>query len=151
MTPPEAPTRAYLRADNPACLGHSPSSPSWPFYPPPTRRHRSDVSTPSINVSLTSSVPPNWRFNHLDQQLLDLQRTVERRFNQLDRRLDKELWDHRLSHQDLWRTQGIVSALRDIVRGLQKEVAYLRQLIEPSQPSARPLPTSASCCLYDAA
>ena len=49
--------------------------------------------------------------------------------------------NHRLSHQDqdLWRMQGLVSALRDTVRGLQQEVAYLRQLIERPQPSY-PLP-----------
>ena len=117
MTPPEAPTRAYIRRRQ--------SGLPWTLT----------ILTVLAFLSTTDSQAQEWRFDAIDQRFVEQQRTAERRFNQLD----KELWDHRLSHQDLWRTQGIVSALRDIVRGLQKEVAYLRQLIEPSQPSRPPL------------
>ena len=117
MTPPEAPTRAYLRRRQ--------SGLPWTLT----------ILTVLAFLSTTDSQAQEWRFDAIDQRFVEQQRTAERRFNQLD----KELWDHRLSHQDLWRTQGIVNILRDIVRGLQKEVAYLRQLIEPSQPSRPPL------------
>jgi uncharacterized membrane protein YccC len=121
MTPPEAPTRAYIRRRQ--------SGLPWTLT----------ILTVLAFLSTTDSQAQEWRFDAIDQRFVEQQRTAERRFNQLDQRLDKELWDHRLSHQDLWRTQGIVNILRDIVRGLQKEVAYLRQLIEPSQPSRPPL------------
>jgi uncharacterized membrane protein YccC len=117
MTPPEAPTRAYIRRRQ--------SGLPWTLT----------ILTVLAFLSTTDSQAQEWRFDAIDQRFVEQQRTAERRFNQLD----KELWDHRLSHQDLWRTQGIVNILRDIVRGLQKEVAYLRQLIEPSQPSRPPL------------
>ena len=116
MTPPEAPTRAYIRRRQ--------SGLPWTLT----------ILTVLAFLSTTDSQAQEWRFDAIDQRFVEQQRTAERRFNQLD----KELWDHRLSHQDLWRTQGIVNILRDIVRGLQKEVAYLRQLIEPSQPSRPP-------------
>lgn len=67
---------------------------------------------------------------------------IDRRFNRLDQRirhLDNNLWDHRMSQRPLWGTKAVVDALRDIVRGLQKEVAYLRQLIDPPQPIHSPL------------
>ncbi len=84
----------------------------------------------------------DWRFDHVDRQLQHQQHAIDWRYNYLDQRLqrlNKELSKHRLSHRDIWRTQGLVSALRDIVRGLQQEVAYLRRLIEHPQPSY-PLP-----------
>lgn len=80
---------------------------------------------------ITELQAQEWRFEAID-----------RRFNRLDRqirRLDNKLWDHRMSQRPLWGTKAVVDAPRDIVRGLQKEVAYLRQLIETPQPS-RPLP-----------
>ena len=139
MTPPEAPTRAYIRRRQ--------SGLPWTLtiltvlaFLSTTDSQAQEWRFDAIDQRFVEQQrTTDWRFNHLDQLLLDQQRTAERRFNQLDQRLDKELWDHRLSHQDLWRTQGIVNILRDIVRGLQKEVAYLRQLIEPSQPSRPPL------------
>lgn len=84
----------------------------------------------------------DWRFDHVDRRLQLQQHAIDWRYNNLDQqlqRLNKRLRDDRLSHQDIWRTQGLVSALRDIVRGLQQEAADLRRLIEPPQPS-RPLP-----------
>ena len=78
------------------------------------------------------------RFNQQEGRFED----IDRRFNRLDQRirhLDNNLWDHRMSQRPLWGTKAVVDALRDIVRGLQKEVAYLRQLIDPPQPIHSPL------------
>ena len=86
-----------------------------------------------------------WRFDAIDRRFNQQEgrfKDVDRRFNRLDQqihRLDNKLWDHSMSQLPLWGTKAAVDVLRDIVRGLQKEVAYLRQLIEPPQPS-RPLP-----------
>lgn len=79
-----------------------------------------------------------WRFEAIDRRFADQKRDTDWRFNHLDQRLQrlhKELSDHRLSHQEIWRTQGLVTALHDIVRGLRQEVAYLRRLIQRPQPS----------------
>lgn len=84
----------------------------------------------------------DWRFDAIDRRLVNQQHAIDWRFNHLDQRLQRlhqRLSDHSMSQLPLWGTKGAVDALRDIVRGLQKEVAYLRQLIEPPQPS-RPLP-----------
>lgn len=87
---------------------------------------------------ITELQAQEWRFEAIDRRF----NQQERRFNGLDqqiRRLDKNLWDHSMSQLPLWGTKGVVDALRDIVQELQEEVAYLRQLIDPPQPS-RPLP-----------
>lgn len=109
-----------------------------------TSRRRSDLLGTLIIFAalallfITELQAQEWRFEAIDRRF----NQQERRFNGLDqqiRRLDKSLWDHSMSQLPLWSTKGVVDALRDIVQELQKEVAYLRQLIEPPQPS-RPLP-----------
>lgn len=136
MTPPEvAPTRARTRRRQPGL--------PWTFI----------LLVALAALSTTDLQAQEWRFDAIDRRFVDQKRAIDQRFvdqqhaidwrfNHLDQRLQRlgrELSNHRLSHQDLRRTQSVVSALRDVVRGLQKEVAYLRQLIEPPQPS-RPLP-----------
>ena len=143
MTPPEiAPTRARSRRGQPGL--------PWTFI----------ILVALAALSTSDLRAQEWRFDAIDQRFVDQQRATDWRFdhvgrrlqlqqhgidwryNDLDRRLqrlNKELWDHRLIHQDIWRTQGLVSALRDIVRGLRQEVADLRRLLDPPQPS-RPLP-----------
>lgn len=91
---------------------------------------------------ITELQAQEWRFEAIDRRFNQLDKDIDRRFNRLDQqihRLHQRLSDHSMSQLPLWGTKGAVDALRDIVRGLQKEVAYLRQLIEPPQPS-RPLP-----------
>lgn len=91
---------------------------------------------------ITELQAQEWRFEAIDRRFNQLNKDIDRRFNRLDQqihRLHQRLSDHSRSQLPLWGTQGVVSVLRDVVRGLQQEVAYLRQLIEPPQPS-RPLP-----------
>ena len=94
---------------------------------------------------ITELQAQEWRFEAIDRRFDQQEgrfKDIDRRFNRLDQqihRLHQRLWDHSMSQLPLWGTKGAVDALRDVVRGLQKEVAYLRQLIEPPQPS-RPLP-----------
>ena len=143
MTPPEiAPTRARSRRGQPGL--------PWTFI----------ILVALAALSTSDLRAQEWRFNVIDQRFVDQQRATDLRFDHVGRRLqlqqhgidwrfnhlnqqlqrlNEKLWDHRLSHQDIWRTQGLVSALRDIVRGLQQEVADVRRLIEPPQTS-RPLP-----------
>ena len=94
---------------------------------------------------ITELQAQEWRFEAIDQRFNQQERRfedIDRRFNRLDqqiRRLDGNLWDYRMSQQPLWGTKGVVDALRDIVHRLQEEVAYLRRLIDPPQPSHPPL------------
>ena len=98
-----------------------------------TSRHWTLITYAALAVALTVSAhAQEWRFDHIDQRFGHLKQRLDR--------LDRELWEHRLSHQDLWRTQGVVNVLRDIVRGLQREMAYLRALIEPPQAGPAPPP-----------
>ena len=116
-----------------------------------TSRHWTLITYAALAVALTVSAhAQEWRFDHIDQRFADQERLANQRSDHIDQRfghlkqrldrLDRELWEHRLSHQDLWRTQGVVNVLRDIVRGLQREMAYLRALIEPPQAGPAPPP-----------
>ena len=87
---------------------------------------------------ITELQAQEWRFEAIDRRF----ENVDQRFNRLDQqihRLRLRLSDHSMSQLPLWGTKGVVDALRDIVQELQEEVAYLRQLLDPPQPS-RPLP-----------
>ena len=124
MTSPEIPARAPTR--------YGQASPPWACL----------FLVALAALPATDLQAQEWRFDIIDRRFVDQQRAIDWRFNNLGQRLqrlDKELWNHRLSHQDIQRIQGLVSVLRDVVRGLQREMASLRQLIEPPQPS-NPLP-----------
>lgn len=154
MTPPEvAPTRARSRRGQPG--------PPWTFI----------ILVALAALSTSDLRAQEWRFDAIDRRFVDQQRATDLRFDHVDRRLqlqqhaidgrfnhlnqqlqrlNKELWDHRLSHQDIRRTQGLVSASVTSSEDCSRRWPTCAGSSSPLNRAVRSLPTSAGCP-YDTA